>query len=194
MIILASTSLTRQHMLGTAGVAFTAVAPQVDEEALVARHPSWSPEETALRLAEAKALDVSRRFPDACVIGADQVLALGSRIYMKPSGREQCREHLEQLRGKSHALISAVVCARSGSAQWHHAAEAVLSMRNFSSPFLERYLDLIGPDCTSSVGGYKIEGLGVQLFERIDGDHFTILGMPLLPLLAYLRSAGEMPS
>ena len=194
MIILASTSLTRQTILTNADLSFTAVAPGVDEGDLVIRNPSWSPQEVALKLAEAKAVDVSRRYPDALVIGADQVLALGNRIYAKPATPQQCRQHLLELRGRTHVLISSVVCARSGETQWSQTAEASLAMRQFSDEFLEQYLAKVGMDCMSSVGGYKIEGLGLQLFEKVEGDHFTILGLPLLPLLSYLRSTGEIIS
>lgn len=194
MIILASTSQTRQAMLRNAGLAFTSVAPGVDEGALAASHPYWSPREVALKLAEAKAAEVSQRYPEALVIGADQVLALDNRIYAKPATTQQCRQHLLELRGRTHVLISSVVCASSGATQWFHTAEASLEMRRFSDEFLEQYLGRVGMDCLSSVGGYKIEGLGLQLFENVEGDHFTILGLPLIPLLSYLRSAGEIGS
>lgn len=194
MIILASTSPTRQAMLKSAGLDFTAVGPAVDERDLVMHHPQWSPSETALMLAEAKAREVSNRFPQARVIGADQVLALGGRVYAKPSGRAECRQHLLELRGRTHSLISGVVCARGGKTEWSHTAEAFLTMRLFSESFLERYLDAVGTDCTSSVGGYKIEAQGLQLFEAVNGDHFTILGLPLMPLLDHLRAMGEIPS
>lgn len=194
MIVLASTSPTRRAILSNAGLAFTTVSPSVDERDLVARHPHWSPENTALKLAEAKAVDVSARYPDAIVIGADQVLALGSKIYAKPSSIEECQRQLLDLRGKSHKLISSAVCARGGLVQWSHTAEAQLRMRPFSDRFLMRYLDEVGTDCMSSVGGYKIEGVGLQLFEEVHGDHFAILGLPLLPLLHHLRLAGEIHS
>jgi septum formation protein len=194
MIILASTSPTRQAMLSNAGLDFTAVGPAVDERELVTRHPQWSPSETALMLADAKARDVSGRYPEALVIGADQVLALGSRVYAKPSGRAECRQHLLELRGMTHSLISGVACASGGKTRWSHTAEALMTMRCFSESFLEQYLDAVGADCTTSVGGYKIEGRGLQLFEAVNGDHFTILGLPLMPLLAHLRAVGEIPS
>jgi septum formation protein len=194
MIVLASTSPTRKAILANAGLAFESVAPGVDEADLVSRNPHWSPRQTALHLSEAKALDVSARFPLAHVIGADQVLALGSKIYAKPKSIEQCRQHLLELRGKTHALISSVACARAGKIEWSETSEAVLSMRQFSDSFLAHYLDMTGADCMTSVGGYKIEGLGVQLFDQVTGDHFTVLGLPLIPLLEHLRSAGEIPS
>lgn len=194
MIILASTSATRQAMLRNAGLVFAADAPRVDEKALVAANPNWAPRETALRLAEAKSQEVSSRHPDAYVIGADQVLALGDRIYGKPRDRAHCRTQLTELRGRTHALISAVVLARNGETLWLHDDQAQLTMRDYSEAFLDTYLDAIGDDCTSSVGGYKIEGRGVQLFAKVSGDHFTILGMPLVPLLERLRAEGEIAS
>lgn len=194
MIVLASTSPTRQAMLRSAGLDFTAAAPMVDERAVVAAHPEWQPREIALRLAEAKAEDVSNRHGASMIIGADQVLALGARTYSKPRDTADCRRQLQDLRGKTHHLISAVVCARDGKATWSHVSEARLTMRDFSDDFLEHYLGAIGTDCTSSVGGYKIEGLGLQLFEKVEGDHFTILGLPLLPLMAHLRQTGDLPS
>jgi septum formation protein len=194
MIILASTSPTRRALLEKAGVSFTAVAPAVDEWSLIAQHPDWSPDETALKLAEAKAIEVSVRYPEELVIGADQVLALGTRIYGKPDSIDQCRQHLLELQGKTHALISSVVCAQSGAAQWSHSAKAMLRMRGLSEDFVDIYMKQVGDDCMSSVGGYKIEGLGIQLFDNIVGDHFTILGLPLLPLIEFLRLKGEIPS
>ena len=194
MIVLASTSPTRQAMLRHAGLDFSADAPRVDERALVAAHPEWQPHDVALRLAEAKAEDVSTRYGQAVVIGADQVLTLGLQSYSKPRDTAECRKQLQELRGKTHVLISAVVCARDGKTTWSHVGEAHLTMRNFSDDFLERYLMKMGSDCTSSVGGYKIEGLGLQLFEKVEGDHFTILGLPLLPLMNHLRSTRDLLS
>ncbi|MFN4140625.1 Maf family protein [Aestuariivirga sp.] len=194
MIVLASTSPTRQVVLRNAGVDFVVTAPHVDEGKLVAAHPAWSPVETALQLATAKALDVSMRRPEALIVGADQVLALGAKAYAKPRDREDCRRQLRELRGRTHALISAVVCARAGRVEWHHTDSARLRMRNFTDEFLEDYLHRKESDCTGSVGGYKIEGPGLQLFDSVDGDHFTIMGLPLLPLLAHLREVGEIAS
>jgi septum formation protein len=192
MLILASTSATRQAMLRHAGLEFTASAPVVDEAALVAANPQWKPRETALKLAEAKAIDVSRRFPDAWVIGADQVLALGDTIYGKPRDRAHCRAQLQHLRGETHELISAVALASHGTIVWAHIDDAQLTMRDFNDHFLDAYLDAIGDDCTTSVGGYKIEGRGVRLFQSISGSHFTILGLPLVPLLNQLHEAREI--
>ena len=192
MLVLASTSATRQAMLRHAGLDFAATAPEVDEGALVAANPRWMPRQTALQLAEAKAIDVSRRNPGAHVIGADQVLALGNKVFGKPRNRAHCRTQLQELRGQTHVLISAVVLATDGTTTWTYTDEAQLVMRNFSDEFLDAYIDAIGDDCTTSVGGYKIEGRGVQLFQSISGDHFTILGLPLVPLLTRLREAGEV--
>lgn len=192
MLILASTSATRQAMLKHAGLHFTASAPMVDEGALVKANPLWMPRETALKLAEAKALDVSCRNSGTHVIGADQVLALGNKVYGKPHDRGHCRTQLQELRGQTHVLISAVVLAKDGTTIWSLTDEAQLTMRDFSDEFLEAYLDAIGDDCTTSVGGYKIEGRGVQLFQSISGDHFTILGLPLVPLLVQLRESGDI--
>jgi len=194
MIVLASTSPTRQAMLRNAGFEFMPQAPRVDERALVAAHPEWLPREIALKLAEAKALDVSERNPEAVVIGADQVLALGTRSFSKPRDTDDCRRQLVALRGRTHELISAVVCAKGSRIEWSHVDEAHLTMRAFSDGFLDAYLARIGADCTSSVGGYKIEGAGLQLFQNVTGDHFTILGLPLLPLLHHLRACGEVAS
>ena len=192
MIVLASTSATRQAMLRNAGLDIQAVAPQVDERQLTALHPEWLPEITAEKLAEAKSIEVSTRMPGAIVIGADQVLALGPRIFSKPIDTDACRAQLRDLRGKAHSLISSVVCSRDGKPLWSKTDAARLHMRDFSDDFLEAYLGHNGADVTTSVGGYKIESNGVQLFSEIAGDHFTILGLPLLPLLAFLREAGEI--
>lgn len=192
MIILASTSPTRQTMLRNAGLSFRCEAPLVDERVLARSHPEWRPADVALQLAKAKAEEVSQRHPDNLVIGADQVLAFRDRAFSKPSDQEECRQQLMTLRGNTHTLISAVTTARDGKALWWHIDEAKLTMRQFSDVFIGDYLASIGSDCTSTVGGYKIESSGVQLFSQVDGDHFTILGLPLLPLLQQLRDAGEL--
>jgi septum formation protein len=192
MLILASTSPTRQAMLRDAGLTFTSVPPDVDEPNLVRQHPGWTPADIARELAAAKAAEVSSRYEEALVVGADQVLALGHTAYSKPRDRHDCERQLRELRGKTHHLLSGVACAKAGKNIWSTVETAELTMRAFSDDFIPHYLDSIGSDCTTSVGGYKIEGLGVQLFERISGDHFTILGLPLLALLAFLRRTGEI--
>lgn len=192
MLILASTSPTRQTILRNAGLVLSCVAPDVDERELVKQHPEWLPEDIARALGEAKALEVSSRYPEALVIGADQVLALGNRTYSKPKDRADCERQLRDLRGKTHRLLSGIACARAGHIAWSSLGTADLAMREFSESFIADYLDAIGEDCVTSVGGYKIEGRGVQLFESIDGDHFTIMGLPLQPLLSFLRSEGAI--
>jgi septum formation protein len=194
MIILASTSATRQSILRNAGVMFTAMSPDVDERALAGKNPDWTPTEIAYQLAAAKALDVASHHPDALVIGADQVLAMDHKIYSKPRDSTDCAATLRELRGKSHQLISSVVCASGKTIIWSKTDHADLAMRDFSDEFIDSYLSAIGDDCTTSVGGYKIEGIGIQLFESVRGDHFTILGLPLLPLLAYLRDNRAIAS
>ncbi len=192
MIILASSSPTRKSMLTNAGLSFTAASPAVDEGALLATHPEWTPAEASRNLAEAKAIDVSRQNPGNIVIGADQVLAFEGRIYSKPVDLEAARRQLLQLRGHTHELISTVVCVRDCEPVWTHSSAARLTVRGFSAAFLEEYLEQNGNNLLSSVGAYQIEGQGSQLFESIDGDYFTILGLPLLPLMQFLRGTGDL--
>jgi septum formation protein len=135
---------------------------------------------------------VANRRPEAIVIGADQVLSLEGRAFDKPGSRKEAREHLLQLRGRSHVLETAICCAKDGDTIWQHLGRATLTMRSFSEAFLDEYLDRMGSEVLASVGAYKLEGLGAQLFEAIDGDYFTILGMPLLPLLDFLRRQGAL--
>jgi septum formation protein len=194
MIILASSSPTRQALLDNASVPFTIERPLVDEKELLARHRDWAPLEAAVQLAAAKALDVSRRNPGKLVVGADQVLALENVLFSKPNDRDGCRRQLQALRGRTHQLVSGAACARDGTVIWQAADTAHLEMRSFSDTFLDTYLATVGQDCTTTVGGYKVEGPGLQLFTSIRGDHFTILGLPMLPLLAFLREANEIPS
>lgn len=189
-VVLASTSKTRQDMLSNAGVAFTTAKPDVDEAELKRANANWSPRQTAQELALRKALAVSRTRPGALVVGADQTLSYAGNIFDKPATLQHARQQLQTLRGQSHYLISSVCCVRNGVQVWSHCAEAKLAMRQFSSEFLDDYLSILGDDSLTSVGAYKIEGLGAQLFDTIDGDHFTILGLPLLPLLGFLRSEG----
>jgi septum formation protein len=193
-LILASGSPYRRKMLQAAGLAFRVVPADVDEAALkrglAAQTPQPDPAAVADALARAKAQPVSVRHASATVIGADQVLALDDELLDKPGDLSAARAQLERLRGKTHRLISAVVVAEAGQVFWAHVDEAVLIMRSFSPEFLERYLAEAGPDLCQIVGAYEIEGLGIQLFERVEGDHFTIIGLPLVPLLAELRSRG----
>jgi septum formation protein len=189
-IILASGSATRRQLLAGAGIRFQAVTTGVDEDAVKreARILGSTPQDTALRLARLKAQAVPR--PDALVIGCDQILVCDGIWYDKPVDLEAARVHLRALRGRPHALATAMVAVRGGEEVWRHATQPRLLMRAFTEPFLERYLAAEGDAVLSSVGGYRLEGLGVHLFEAIDGEHSAILGLPLLPLLGFLRSSA----
>ena len=189
-LILASQSRARQILLGNAGISFDAVPADIDERTVQKNSGLTSPGEIADLLAREKALFVSSKNPGRTVIGADQTLALGERLFSKPSGRAQAAEQLRLLAGNSHALHSAVAVARDGKIVFADVNVATMTMRKLSDSEIEAYLDAAGEAVTSSVGAYQLEGLGVHLFERIEGDHFTILGLPLLPLLAFLRSEG----
>ena len=194
VIILASTSPTRRALLANAGLRYESIAPDIDEKALLQRNPHWTPAEASRRLAKSKSVDVSQHHPNAIVIGADQVLACEGQIFGKPVDADHCREQLTYLRGKDHFLISSVVCALNGFSIWAYAQTATMTMRNFSDAFLVDYLQSVGPRCTSSVGGYQLENQGIQLFDNIDGDYFAILGLPMIPLLNFLRFVKAIPS
>ena len=193
-LLLASASPYRRKMLEAAGVAFEVVVAGVDEDVLKqelaqrSRKPTAT--EVAQALARAKAEAVSAKHPNAIVIGADQVLALGDELLDKPGTSAAARTQLARLRGRTHRLVSAVTIAEGGKAVWSHVGEAVLTMRAFSDAFLDRYIAAAGPRIAGIVGAYEIEGRGIQLFDRVEGDHFTIIGLPLVPLLAELRSRG----
>ncbi|MER8483046.1 Maf-like protein [Mesorhizobium sp. M1322] len=193
-IILASGSPFRKALLVNAGVAVEAVPAGVDERALEAplQGSGISPEDVALVLAEAKATEVSERKPGALVLGCDQTLSLGDEVFHKPADMEAARRHLLALSGKTHQLNSAVVLARDGAALWRHVGIASLTMRKLDPAFIGRHLARVGAKALSSVGAYQIEGEGIQLFERIEGDYFTIVGLPLLPVLAKLRDLGAI--
>jgi septum formation protein len=186
-LILASQSRARQMLLGNAGISFEAVPADIDERAVQKNSGLTSPGEVAGLLAREKALLVASKNPGRHVIGADQTLALGERLFSKPSGRAQAAEQLRLLAGNSHALHSAVAVARDGKIVFADVSIATMTMRHLSDSEISAYLDTAGEAVTSSVGAYQLEGLGVHLFERIEGDHFTILGLPLLPLLEFLR-------
>lgn len=187
-MILASQSRARQALLANAGIVFEAVPADIDERAVQQASRLIAPGDIAALLAREKALDVSMRQPGQFVVGADQTLALGTRLFSKPAGRAQAAEQLRALAGRSHELHSAVAVARDGKILFEAAAVARMTMRRLGEAEIDAYLDEAGDAVTSSVGAYQLEGLGVHLFERIEGDHFTILGLPLLQLLAYLRS------
>jgi septum formation protein len=195
-LILASGSPYRRKMLEAAELSFRVIPPDVDEAALkgrlAVRTPRPAPADVARALASAKAEAVSARHPDAIVVGADQVLALDDEVFDKPGDLAGARRQLERLRGKTHRLISAVALAQGGKLVWTHLGEAVLTMRPFSPEFLDRYLSEAGIGICQIVGAYEIEGMGIQLFDRVEGDHFTIIGLPLVPLLAELRARGAI--
>jgi septum formation protein len=186
-LILASQSRARKMLLANAGIDFEALPADVDERAAQKKSGLSAPGEIAAFLAREKAHFVSAQKPGRYVIGADQTLALGNRLFSKPSGRTQAAEQLRALAGNTHELHSAVAVVREGKILFSEVAVARMSMRALKGAEIEAYLDQAGDAVTSSVGAYQLEGLGVHLFERIEGDHFTILGLPLLPLLAFLR-------
>jgi septum formation protein len=187
-LVLASQSKARQTLLANAGIGFESDPADVDERAIQATSGLSAPGDIADLLAREKARSVSIRRPSRYVIGADQTLALGARIFNKPAGRAQAADQLRALAGHCHELHAAVAVMRDGKLLFEHVAVARMTMRPLGEPEIENYLDAAGAAVTSSVGAYQLEGLGVHLFERIEGDHFTILGLPLLALLAYFRS------
>jgi septum formation protein len=189
-LILASQSRARQALLANAGIAFEAIPADIDERALQSDSGLSAPGEIASLLAGEKALRVSLHHPNRIVVGADQTLALGKQLFSKPAGRVQAAQQLRTLSGNSHDLHSAVAVARDGKMLFAHVSIARMTMRQLSGPEVRAYLDEAGEAVTTSVGAYQLEGLGIHLFERIEGDHFTILGLPLLPLLAFLRGEG----
>lgn len=194
MIVLASKSPARTSVLKAAGVPFETQVAGVDEAAVKAGllAEGQGPREVADALAELKAIKVSRARPDALVIGADQTLDLGGALFDKVETLAEARERLQLLRGKTHKLHSAVVVARGGEAIWREVPPAKLTMRDFSDRFIDSYLAARGEGILSSVGCYQLENEGVQLFSRIEGDYFTILGLPLMGLLDFLRLHGEL--
>jgi len=193
-LILASGSPFRRQLLENAGLTFSVVRPEIDERAVEAplENSGATPEEVAQVLAEAKALDVSERHPDALVIGSDQTLSLEDRVFHKPADMESARRHLLALSGNTHQLNSAVALAKNGETLWRHVDIARLTMRKLEPGFIGRHLARVGSKALTSVGAYQIEGEGLQLFEKIQGDHFTIVGLPMLPLLAKLRELGAI--
>ncbi len=192
-LILASQSATRVGILRNAGLAFEAVPSAVDERDLEAGlAAATSPGDLALALAEAKASAVAASRREAIVIGADQTLDAEGARWHKPSSRAEARDQLLALSGRTHHLRSAVAGIRDGAVRWRHIEAAALTMRTFGPAEVDAYLDRVGERALSSVGAYQIEGPGIRLFERIDGDYFTILGLPLLPLLAWLRREGAL--
>jgi len=189
-LILASQSKSRQALLKSAGIPFDAIPADIDERGIQAGSGLKDPGAIAALLAKSKALHVASREAGRVVVGADQTLALKERMFSKPAGRTQASEQLRALAGATHELHSAIAIVRNSEILFEHVAVARMTMRKLSNEAIERYLDAAGAAVTTSVGAYQLEGLGVHLFERIEGDHFTILGLPLLPLLGALRKQG----
>jgi septum formation protein len=193
-VVLASASQTRRRLLASCGVEAAADAARIDEPDIKAsmERQGAAPAEIALALAETKATLVSGRHPDALVIGADQILVLDGAIFDKPVDRASAAATLRRLRGRRHDLVSALAVVLDGTLIWRLTEQARLTMRAFSDGFLEAYLDAVGEQAYASVGAYCLEGPGLQLFTEVEGDYFTILGLPLLPLLAFLRERGAV--
>jgi septum formation protein len=193
-LVLASASAARAALLRAAGLAVEARPAHVDEAALkqAAQAEGAPPAEAALLLAEAKAARIGRRDTDSLVIGADQLLVCDGAWFDKPADLGAARQQLQALRGRRHTLCTATVVWRGGRRVWHHLATPQLTMRDFSDGFLDRYLAAEGEAVLASVGAYRLEGLGVQLFREIEGEHSAILGLPLLPLLGFLRQHGAI--
>ncbi len=189
-LVLASQSRARQTLLADAGIDFEAIPPDIDERAVQQNSGLSAPGDIAALLAREKAVAASMQLSGRYIVGADQTLALGTRLFSKPSGPAQAKEQLRALAGRGHELHSAVAVARDGKILFEGAALARMTMRRLGEAEIDAYLDAAGEAVTSSVGAYQLEGLGIHLFERIEGDHFTILGLPLLQLLAFLRSEG----
>jgi septum formation protein len=192
-ITLASGSASRRALLAGAGVEAASVKPNVDEDSAKAamRAEGMSVRDQAMQLAELKAVKVSNR-TEGLVIGGDQMLSLEREAFDKPVDLEAARDHLRKLSGKSHTLETAIVICENGTPVWRHLARPKLTMRPLSDAFIDAYVDRVGEPLLSTVGAYQLEGLGAQLFNQIEGDYFSILGLPLLPLLDYLRIRGAL--
>lgn len=194
-LVLASSSASRAAILRGAGLAFDVVPARIDETAVIEglRAAGAEPRDIAAALAEAKTRKVAAvASPDALVVGADQVLVCEGRIFEKPCDRTEAAAHLRLLSGKTHELVSALCGAARGVVVWRHVATARLTMRSMDEAFISDYLDQAGPDVLTSVGCYQLEGLGVHIMSRIDGDYFGILGLPLLAVLDFLRTQGAL--
>jgi len=192
-LILASQSPARQALLASAGIAFEAIPAGLDEQAIKLASALSAPGEIAALLAREKTLFVSAKHPGRYVLGADQTLMLGGQLFNKPAGPAQAAAQLRALAGEVHELHSAAAVARDGEILFETVSTARMSMRALDEAAISAYLDAAGDAVTTSVGAYQLEGLGVHLFERVEGDHFTILGLPLLPLLKFLRSEALLP-
>ena len=191
-LILASGSAIRRKMLEDAGVEFEVVRPEIDEEAAKEGKPDL--ETIAISLAEAKAVAVSKDRPGDWVIGSDSVVSVDGQLFSKPRSREEAADHLRFFSGKKMLLVSAVALARDGQVDWSRLGQAELDVRELSDEFIQSYLEAEWPEVGNTVGVFRLEGRGVQLFDGIGGGHFTILGMPLLPVLKQLRKRGMLQS
>lgn len=191
-LILASRSKVRAALLGAAGIAAEVQPADIDERGIEAETAMQTPQAVAALLAREKAVAMARLRPGRLVLGADQVLALGARRFAKPADRDAARDQLRTLRGQTHELHSAIAFAEDSVVRFEYVGLARLTMRAFSNEFLEEYLDAAGEAVTASVGAYQLEGIGIQLFERIEGDYFTVLGLPLLEASAFLRQNGYL--
>jgi septum formation protein len=191
-VVLASASAARMCLMERAGLRFAAQAAHIDEAGVKqsALGAGMSPPDAALLLAELKAKRIARRDPEALVVGCDQLLVCDGRWFDKPATVAEAREHLVALRGRTHTLVTAVLCQRGEQRLWQHVAQPRLTMRTFSDAFLDAYLEAEGEAPTTTVGAYRLEGLGVHLFDKVEGEHAAVLGLPLLPLLGYLRQCG----
>jgi septum formation protein len=194
VLILASASAARQKLLAAAGVSAAADPAAIDESGVKeeCRRAGRSSVDCAARLAEAKARAVAARHRGSLVLGADQLLDCAGEWYDKPRDRDEARDQLRRLRGRSHALVTAATIVRNDERLWQTIEQPRVTLRAFSDTFLEHYLDAMGERVVKTVGGYELEGPGAQLMERVDGDYFAILGLPLLPLLHFLRGAGAL--
>ena len=188
--ILASASAVRKRLLDAAGVRVEQIGSGVDEESLKAGLKALDHDSLALALAEAKTAPVSAAHPGRLVLGADQLLVLGDRRFDKPRDREEAAAHLAAFSGRTHELVTAAVAMKDGAVRWRRTERARLTVRPLSPAAIDAYLKIAGPAALESVGAYQLEGPGAQLFERVDGDFFTVLGLPLLALLEFLRSEG----
>jgi septum formation protein len=194
-LVLASKSASRRQLLEAAGIPLTLDPAGIDERAVEQSQAAKAgAKEVAVLLAREKALATAKRHPNALVLGADQTLALGERRFSKPPSKEAAADQLKALSGKTHELHSAIAIVREGKVAFEAAVTARLTMRPLSDEFIEAYLAAAGARVSASVGAYQLEGLGIHLFEKIEGDHFTILGLPLVPLLAYFRAIGRVVS
>lgn len=187
-LVLASKSEVRRSVLEAAGLPVEIVPANIDERGIEKNAAASDPKDVAMLLAREKAKAVAARMPGRLVLGADQTLALGTERFSKPAGRDAARAQLLKLRGQTHELCSGIALVRDNAVLFEDCVVARLTMRNFSEHFLDCYLDAAGSSVSQSVGGYQLEKTGIQLFEAIDGDHFTILGMPLFSLLPFLRA------